>query len=159
MPEISGPRPTDPNNGWRQVSVWTGNTTTGDYTVGEEVTAYYELVGTAWRAEHTCYVTARGYIDGEWKDLEVDDLPIADGIQYAVEERFECWYEHEGEQLDHEHDYEGGSYLSYDTLDGANAEAIRMAKRDTAFCFAPRDLFDGKTAELAKTYNLNGGTA
>ena len=50
MPEISGPRPTDPKTGWGQVSVWTGNTTTGDYTVGEEVTAYYELVGTAWRA-------------------------------------------------------------------------------------------------------------
>lgn len=148
MPEIRGAQEVN-ENGWQNVAVWDGQQTTGDYTVGEEYCAYYELPGTTWRAEHTFYVTARGNLNGEWRDLEPgQDLEEAEGVRYGVEERSEVFALRDGEnQGDGEVDYGDGSYMDYEDLEAANKEAERMALMNYDFAFADKSYFIEKYPE------------
>lgn len=141
MPEIHEGNPAG-DNGWRLASVWDGQQTTGDYTVGEEITAYYEAPGTPYTAELTFFVTARGELNGEWRELDPGDLDDAENMRFGVDERFEFYTDDPrwGNGPD-EVSYEGGSYLDYELLESANAEARRMALNDAAWTFAsPADL-------------------
>jgi hypothetical protein len=143
MPEIAGALPIDERTGWQRVAVWSGGESTGDYTVGEEITAYYEIPGTNWRAEITYYVVASGRDnEGTWRDIMPGEAHDHDDVEYAVDERSEIWYERDGEQTHHEVNYEGGSYLSYQTVEEADAEARRMALIDWSHAFASAAFFE-----------------
>jgi len=130
MPEIRGEQPVCEANGWQNVSVWSGGQTTGDDTIGEEYTSYYQLVGTRWRAEVTFYtvVSPRGC---DWETAE----------EYAVDARTEIFQEADGEQEDLDSDYEGGSYLSYDSIEAAEKEGLRMALLNFDHAFAVKGAF------------------
>lgn len=143
MPEIAGANPVCDRTGWQRVAVWDGGQTTGDYTVGDEITASYELVGTNWRADVTYYVVANGRdAEGKWCEILYGEEDEHAEAEFAVEERTEIWYERDGEQDHYESMFEGGSYLSYPTVEQANAEARRMAAIDWAHAFADREFFD-----------------
>ena len=146
--EIAGAMP-PADNGWQRVSVWQGGQTTGDYTVGEEFTAYYELTGTDWRAEHTYWITAQGERDGRTWELEYGEDADAENVRYAVDERTEIFREADGDQLDLETTYGDGSYLFYPTVQKANAEGERLALMNFAWDFGPRELFEKITKEGA----------
>jgi hypothetical protein len=137
-------KPVHPETGWRLASVWNEQQTTGDYTVGDELIAYYEAPGTPYTAELTFYVTATGEIDGEWTaEIDLIDLDSAEGVRYAVDERYEFYDEPPaGSNGPRETSYEGGSYCSYPTLEEADAEARRMAMRDISWSFAHPDVLD-----------------
>ena len=140
MPEIYNNENGKPGeNGWRLVSVWDGQETTGDYTVGDELIAYYDAPGFPFTAELTFYVTATGdhpdQPDGRPLDA-FDDLAEATNVRYGVDQRYEFFCSPESrENGPDEEDYDGGSYLDYATLAEANAEARRMALNDIAWTF------------------------
>lgn len=138
MPEIQGQQKTA-DNGWRLASVWDGQETTGDYTVGDELIAYYEAPGTPYTAELTFYVTATG----DHPDMSpgspldnMDDLAEAENVRYAVDQRFEFYDEPPADSSGPiETDYDGGSYRYYSTVEEANQEARRMALNNIDWTF------------------------
>lgn len=141
MPEIYNNENGKPGeNGWRLVSVWDGQETTGDYTVGDELIAYYDAPGFPFTAELTFYVTgqfAPASDPEDWQELSAGETVASDEIaRYAVDERYEFFHSPESrENGPDEEDYDAGSYLSYETLAGANADARRLALRDVAWTF------------------------
>lgn len=143
MPKIAGKLPGNNRTGWQRVAVWDDGQTTGDYTVGQEITASYELVGTNWRADVTYYVVANGRDEaGKWCEIMYGEEDEHDDVEFAVEERTEIWYERDGEQNHYEAMFEGGSVFSYSTVERANTEARSMALVDWAHAFADREFFD-----------------
>lgn len=145
-------KPVHPETGWRLASVWSGQQTTGDYTVGDELIAYYEAPGTPYTAEITYFVTgfAENEETGEREDCEPGDRFVSGGdyedgwtARFGVDERFEFFNSPESRELcPDETSYEGGSYFDYETIKEANAEARRMALRDQSFAFAHPDVLD-----------------
>ena len=141
MPEIYNNENGKPGeNGWRLVSVWDGQETTGDYTVGDELIAYYDAPGFPFTAELTFYVTGQMYDEADgWHEQVAGDTPVDGDIdltRYGVDQRYEFFESPESrENGPDEEDYDGGSYLSHATLAAANAEARRMALNDIAWTF------------------------
>jgi hypothetical protein len=132
---MSRGRPICAETGWRMSDLWsTIGSVGGDDSVGLEFIAYYEAPRTRWRAEMSFWV------------VEVGGYPDdPEEVRYAVEECSEVWEEIDGDQEGLETSYEGGSYLSYPTIEAAEAEARRMAERDISFA-----LFNPRTTEVTR---------
>lgn len=125
--EIRGVQETG-ENGWRSASVWRNFGYTGrDDSKGAEYISYYEMVGSKWQCEIE-------YIVVEDEDAEEDNPH-----RYGVDEHFMVFREVDGDQEDMESSYDGGSYLSYATVEEAEKEARRMAMNDIAWTFADSD--------------------
>ena len=141
MPEIYNNENGKPGeNGWRLVSVWDGQETTGDYTVGDELIAYYDAPGFPFTAELTFYVTGEYEETGDhgWQLMEAggdaaqSDLPK----RYAWNEQFEFFASEEARDSGPtEYSHEGGSYVFFDSVEEANADARRVALNDVAWTF------------------------
>lgn len=158
MPEIRGKQEIC-ENGWQNVAIWDGQQTTGDYTVGEEYCAYYELAGTDWRAEITFWATAQGSDGKKWEDLEYGfDPEDYEEVRYAVDERSEIFTAEEGDQGNLETEYGEGSYLFYDTVEAAEKEALRLVSINWDHAFAPKSFFIEKYPDTINKEEAQHGT-